>query len=205
MREVPAETVPGASCSEDFMLRHSLVLASFIGISGMAVVAVGCSKERDGQAHAEAAATARVAGDQAARQPDGTVFGDGVKLSDSTAISKILANPNDYAGTTVRVEGMITDVCPKRGCWFEMAGEGTGEKLRFKVTDGVMVFPVDAKGKYAVAEGVISARELTMEESHEYLAYQAREYGKEYDPDQVTEPVMVVRMDGTGAVIRDGK
>src|ERR1041385_4167793 len=92
----------------------------------------------------------------------GQTFGAGVKLAQTTPISAILAEPKKYAGQTVRVEGMVTDVCEMRGCWMELAGEKAGEKLRFKVTDGEMVFPVDSKGKHAVAEGVGAVRDLSL-------------------------------------------
>ena len=128
-------------------------------------------------------------------------FGGGVKLAESTSIDKILASPKDWNGKTVRVEGMITDVCPKRGCWMELAGTQPGNKLRFKVTDGEMVFPMDAKWQRASAEGVIAVKELSVEESKQYAEYQAKEYGKPYDPATITQPTVIARIDGTGAVI----
>jgi len=137
--------------------------------------------------------------------PAGTPFGAGVKLAEATPIDTILADPKAYQGKTVRVEGMITDVCPKRGCWFDMAGGGPGKKMKFKVTDGEMVFPVDAKGKYAVAEGVVAVRELSLEQSKQYAEYQAKEYGMPYDPASITKPTSLVQLDGTGAVFRDQK
>jgi len=135
----------------------------------------------------------------------GETFGAGVKLPDATAIDTLLADPKAHVGKTVRVEGMVVDVCPKRGCWMDLAGAGPGQKLRFKVTDGEMVFPVDAKGKYAVVEGVVAINELTLEQTKEYVAYQQREYGADRDPATVTEPMTIVRLDGTGAVLRDKK
>jgi hypothetical protein len=140
-----------------------------------------------------------------AQAPTGTTFGAGVKLAETTPIDTILADPKAYQGKAVRVEGMITDVCPKRGCWFDLAGGGPGKKLQFKVTDGEMVFPVDAKGKYAVAEGVVAVQELSLEKSKEYAAYKAKEYGTPYDPASITQPTVIVRLDGTGAVFRDQK
>jgi Domain of unknown function (DUF4920) len=137
--------------------------------------------------------------------PAGAAFGAGVKLAETTPIDTILSDPKSYQGKTVRVEGMITDVCPKRGCWFDMAGGGPGKKLKFKVTDGEMVFPPDAKGKFAVAEGVVAVRELSIEESKQYAEYQSKEYGIPYDPASITKPTNVVRLDGTGAVFRDQK
>ncbi|MBA3460165.1 MAG: DUF4920 domain-containing protein [Deltaproteobacteria bacterium] len=132
--------------------------------------------------------------------PKGQTFGAGVKLTTTTAVDAILAAPKDYSGKTVRVEGMVTDVCPKRGCWFELAGGKPGQKLRFKVTDGEMVFPMDSKGRKAVAEGVVSVTELTLEQTKARAEYEAKEYGKAYDPASITEPAVSVRIDGTGAV-----
>ena len=131
----------------------------------------------------------------------GKTFGAGVKLAQSTPIDTILKDPKAWNGKTVRVEGMIVDVCPKRGCWMELAGSEPGQKLKFKVTDGEMVFPMDAKGKKAVAEGVVAVKELTLEESKQYAEYQAKEYGKPYDPASITAPMVIARIDGTGAVI----
>lgn len=134
---------------------------------------------------------------------DGSTFGAGVKLASSTPISSILADPKAFAGKSVRVEGMVVDVCPKRGCWMDLAGQAPGEKLKFKVVDGEMTFPMDAKGKFAVAEGVVSVNELSLEDSVEYAKYQAEEVGKPFDPKSVTGPTTVVRLDGTGAILRD--
>ena len=91
------------------------------------------------------------------------------------------------------------------GCWFEMAGSQPGQKLRFKVTDGEMVFPMDSKGMVAVAQGQVAVKELTLDESKQYAEYQAKEYGKPYDPASITKPTQIVRIDGTGAVFRDKK
>lgn len=176
-----------------------------------ALAAGGCDKgpktkaAPGGSAPAAAAPTtaAAPAEGNGKASPAGQVFGAGVKLTDATPIATLLADPKAYAGKTVRAEGMIVDVCEKRGCWFEMAGTNPGEKLKFKVVDGEMVFPVDAKGKYAVAEGVVSVNEMSLEDSVAYAKYQAEEQGKPFDPASVTAPMTVVRLDGTGAVIRD--
>jgi hypothetical protein len=135
----------------------------------------------------------------------GETFGAGVTQQTSMPIETLLADPKAHVGKSVRVEGMIVDVCPKRGCWMDLAGPAPGQKVRFKVTDGEMVFPVDAKGKYAVVEGVVAVNELTLEETKEYVAYQHREYGAERTPESVTEPMSIVRLDGTGAMLRDQK
>lgn len=199
--------------------RRMALLSSALGcLLGLSMSA--CTKESDVDqagaatvAHAEpataaqteapaAGAAATVAAPAAA---EGTAYGAGVQLTESVSMATILADPKAYAGKSVRVEGTVTDVCPKRGCWFEMAGEAPGQKMRFKVRDGEMVFPMDAKGKFAVAEGVVAVQELSLEETRQYLEYQAREYGSGVDPASVTEPMTIVRLDGQGALIRDSK
>lgn len=164
-----------------------------------------CDKQPSQKAEAATAAATRPGTPESTAsatpaQPKGQTFGAGVKLTEVTPIDAILAEPKKYDGKTVRVEGMITDVCPKRGCWFELAGEKPGQKLRFKVTDGEMVFPMDSKGRKAIAEGVVAVKELTLEQTKQRAEYEAKEYGKPYDPAAITEPAAIVRIDGTGAV-----
>lgn len=188
------------------------------------VCAPACSKKSSADdkakgASAKAPAAGAKAGSATSAQPgaakpaaksakiamEGKTYGDGITQGESVNIADLIADPDKYAGKHVRVEGTVADVCPKRGCWFEMAGEKPGDKMRFKVRDGVMTFPLDAKGKYAVAEGVVHTRKMTLEQTREYLKYQAEEYGKDVDPASVTEPMTMVRLNGKGAVIRDSK
>ena len=60
-----------------------------------------------------------------------------------------------FAGKRVRVEGPIVDVCEDMGCWLAIGSDKEFQTLRFKVEDGVIVFPMSAKGLHATLEGVI--------------------------------------------------
>ena len=154
---------------------------------------------------AAGAAPGAAAGTAAAGEVAGTKYGKGVTQPTTVSVEEVLANPQAYANKPIRVEGMVTDVCPKRGCWFEIAGSKPGQKLRFKVQDGDMVFPMEAKGQFAVAEGVLAVSELTLEQTKAMAEEQAKEYGTPYDPASITKPSTQLRLDGTGAVIRDQK
>lgn len=83
-------------------------------------------------------------------------LGDGVTLKEATPIASLTANPADFVGKTVRIDGVATDVCTHMGCWMAVAPEGqpNGATVRLKVEDGVIVFPVSAKGKHVSAQGV---------------------------------------------------
>jgi hypothetical protein len=90
-----------------------------------------------------------------AQQPQ--TFGKGVTLEQSTPLTRLLERPADFEGKTVRVEGTVKAVCQHMGCWMAFAPEGATDdrSLMIKVDDGVIVFPLTAKGKKAAAEGVM--------------------------------------------------
>ena len=96
----------------------------------------------------------------AAANAVGETYGEGVTLEKITKISEILANPADYIDKEVVIEGSIVDVCRKRGCWMEVASDKEFQSIRVKVLDGVIVFPLNAKGQTAKVQGVV---ELTGE------------------------------------------
>jgi hypothetical protein len=88
---------------------------------------------------------------------DGTKYGKGVTLDTPTSVASLLATPDAYLGKTVRVDGVVTNVCQEMGCWIELGDTEKGPGLQFKVDDGVIVFPKDAKGRRASAEGTFEA------------------------------------------------
>jgi len=133
---------------------------------------------------------------------DGKAYGEPLTGSDIIAISALMADPDPHIGETVRVEGLITGVCEKRGCWISLASDDEFEELRIKAEDGVIVFPMSTKGKKAVAEGVFAKIEMTLEQTVSYRKHQAEEHGTEFDPDSVTEPLVFYQINVTGAVVR---
>lgn len=130
----------------------------------------------------------------------GAEYGKGVTVAEATPIAKILADPDAYVGKTVRIEGKVLDVCPMAGCWMELAEEGGKERLKVKVDDGVIVFPMTAKGKLAVAEGTLEAIPMTREKYVEWLKHLAEEKGETFDVATVGDgPFRILQIKGTGA------
>ena len=91
------------------------------------------------------------------RSAEPQTFGTGVSLSDTTPLARVLDRPADFEGRTVRVEGVVTSVCSMMGCWMALATADSpgGSTMLVKVDDGVIVFPVSAKGHRASAQGVV--------------------------------------------------
>lgn len=94
-----------------------------------------------------------------------TKLGTGVNLKETTAITSLVEQPSAYVGKTLRVDGVATAVCTHMGCWMAVAAEGDekGPTVRLKVEDGVIVFPVTAKGRKVSAEGVFEVVGATAE------------------------------------------
>ena len=130
---------------------------------------------------------------------EGTDYGEGLTGKKTIKISKLLSEPDPHVGETVRVKGVVTGVCEKRGCWMSLASDVEFEELRIKVDDGVIVFPMSAKGKKAIAEGVFTKIEMSLEQTVAYKQHHAEEHGEEFDAASVTEPMTYYQIKATGA------
>ena len=133
---------------------------------------------------------------------EGMEFGKPITLETSTAIAAILAEPEDYVGEKVRVEGTVIDVCTKQGCWMEIAIDNPEERIQAKVEDGVIVFPQEAKGRAAVVEGEVQKLELSLEQTVAFLKHEAEEKGIAFDPSAVKEPRNFYRIWVSGATVK---
>lgn len=124
-----------------------------------------------------------------------TTLGKGVTLAAATPIAAVAERPAEFVGTTLRVDGVATAVCTHMGCWMAVAPEGdpSGKTIRLKVDDGVIVFPVTAKGKRVSAEGVFEAVGTSAEASEA-----AGEHAK-VDPTAAQQ----YQLKATGAIIRE--
>lgn len=132
-------------------------------------------------------------------------LGKKLSLKETTKVSNILASPKDFVGKKVLVEGTVLDVCSKRGCWIEVASDKQHEKIKVKVKDGEIVFPMEAKGKTAKVEGEIYKIEMSKEDAIKAGEHEAKEHGTKFDPKSVTGPIVKYQIKGLGAEIKDLK
>ena len=130
-----------------------------------------------------------------------TKYGKGVSDATPVKLSELMATPDAYVGKVVKVEGLVTEVCPKRGCWINVAGDKEFQTIRVKVEDGVIVFPLTDKGKKVVAEGTFTKMELTKEQAIERAKHEAEETRTKCDPQSITGPQTVFQIMGIGAVV----
>jgi hypothetical protein len=132
----------------------------------------------------------------------GKKYGKKITVKTATSISSILADPEKYDGKRVMVEGTVTDVCQRMGCWITVAEKEGSESIKFKVKDGVIVFPKDSKGKMAKVQGKITVVNLSKEDLIASKKHEAEETGKAFDSTSVTGPKTVVTIQGEGAILK---
>lgn len=169
-------------------------------ILAFVLIIAGCAQKENSGEESQAAATTEQDLMQKA-DPVGS-YGKGVTQTEVVAISTILAAPEKYEGKQVLVSGTVIEVCPKRGCWIELAGDKEFQKMRVKVTDGEIVFPLSAKGSTALVEGTVERLEYTKEQAIKYQAHEAEERGEAFDSTTVTGPMTIWRLKGIGAEIK---
>ncbi|MBT3448765.1 MAG: DUF4920 domain-containing protein [Bacteroidetes Order II. Incertae sedis bacterium] len=168
-----------------------LLLAALVALTFSA-----CQTDRASESSSDVA-------DSASGTLVGTTYGEALTLTDVTPVSLILDNPNDFVGETVLVEGMVVGVCENKGCWLDIASDRDYEKIQVKVDDGVIVFPMTARGHKALVQGNVEELQLTAEQAFERAKHYAEEQGMAFDSTATFGPETVYRIRGLGAVIAD--
>ena len=130
-------------------------------------------------------------------------YGKKITLKEKTKISTILQTPEKFVGKKVLVQGTILAVCEKRGCWMELASDKESQKIKIKVKDGEIVFPLTGVGKKAVVEGEVQKISLTKEDLIKQGKHEAEENKTKFDPSSVKGPLTYYQIKGLGAVITD--
>lgn len=126
-------------------------------------------------------------------------YGKEISLKNKTKISDILQNPEKFEGKKVLVEGTVVGVCEERGCWIELSGEKDFQKIKVKVNDGEIVFPLEVKGKKALVEGEVYALELKKSDCNGNCSEEKKKKEKECEHGKQTQKVYQIK--GIGAKI----
>ena len=129
-------------------------------------------------------------------------YGKDLTVKETTKISDIYAKPDAFNGKTVKVRGTIVEVCEMMGCWIALASDKEFQQIRFKVDDGVIVFPLDAKGLTATVEGVVTITVESEADQIEHGKMMAEEMKKPFDPKTVKGPSTTIMSKGEAAEVQ---
>ena len=109
------------------------------------------------------------------------LYGNMSKTDKVYGVDELINNRDDYINSIVKIEGVIEEVCPMRGCWLQVSGESENKKIRFKVKDGDIVFPLSSRGRKVVAEGQFSVLTLNKQQAKNWKKHLAAEKGIDID------------------------
>ena len=132
------------------------------------------------------------------------LYGDPVSDSKVFQVDSLLLYSQNNIGKKVVLEGKINDVCPMRGCWIDVSDQEKKTNIRVKVVDGEIVFPLSAKGKNVIAEGILSKLEFTEKQAVNWKVHLAQEKGIKLDPKDVAlsaDDYYEYRINCSGAII----
>ncbi len=155
------------------------------------LLALSCNTE------APEATTAAEAPAAEAPAAEETRYGEPFTLTETISAADLLGDPSKYDGQMLLVEGRITEVCQKAGCWMVIA-EGD-KNMRILMKDHSFAVPKDSGGSDCQIQGKITSRELDAEWV-EHLASESER------PDEMPEKNAVnnrvYEVEATGVLIR---
>ena len=113
------------------------------------------------------------------------VYGEALSDGYIFSVEELLSVPEKNVGNSILINGVISEVCPMRGCWIQIKDNNSKESIRIKVADGAIVFPLSSKGKNIIAEGQFSKLVLSEKKAKNWKVHLAAEKGIELDTAKV--------------------
>ena len=133
-----------------------------------------------------------------------SLYGDDFNYDSIQSISSLIDNANQFLDKQIVTEGKIVDVCPMKGCWIEIKDSDSGQIIRVKVQDDVIIFPQDSKEKKVIVNGVFTKIEFTEDQAIKWKIHLAEEKGLKLEESDVTldsSDLIEYRIKGLGAKI----
>ena len=106
----------------------------------------------------------------AAAQEDVITRGEPLGESPVVDLSDAIDSIDEYAGTTVVVEGAVKQVCQMMGCWMELVPAGATAGIRVTFKDYGFFVPKDSAGFAARLEGVFEQNVFSKEDADHLIA-----------------------------------
>ena len=133
-----------------------------------------------------------------------SLYGDDFNYDSIQSIPSLINNANQFLDKQIVTEGKIVDVCPMKGCWIEIKDSDSGQIIRVKVQDDVIIFPEDSKEKKVIVNGVFTKIEFTEDQAIKWKIHLAEEKGLNLEDSDVTldsSDLIEYRIKGLGAKI----
>ena len=125
-------------------------------------------------------------------------YGDTINANGAIASTQLLAQLAGKDSAPLKVEGKISAVCQKKGCWMEL-DLGNNQTMRVAFKDYKFFVPKDASGKTAIVDGMAHNDTLSIEDQKHY----AEDAGKSKEEiAQITKPQPEISFEARGVIIK---
>jgi len=129
-------------------------------------------------------------------------YGERMKLDtdDTVCVSRVLTEPEAFAGKHIRVKGSVSSVCAGKGCWIRLGCASVDETLyvKFPCPTRGRIVPMDAVGHRAEVEGILEIREVSEADAR----HLAKDEGiSNTEIVKIAGPQKMIAMNSPGAII----
>ncbi len=146
------------------------------------------SKTAPAQAAPTQAATASAAGGH---------FGAPLSAAPAISAQEVLADPAKYDGKDIKISGLVSAACQRKGCWMTLGDGQPGQpSMRVTFKDYGFFVPKDCMGKIAVVEGHFKVTTLSVAQAQHYASEAPKASGAA--PPQITAPQRSLSLLATG-------
>lgn len=126
----------------------------------------------------------------------GSAYGAKIKKGAGIPVENLASSIGTAPKKQVRIQGVVTDVCVKQGCWLKV--QNGNQKLMVKSKDHAWFVPASLVGKTVVIEG--DAEQVVTPVSE--LRHYAEDAGKsKKEIEAITQPKKEITVQATGLVV----
>ena len=172
--------------------------------ASMAVLAQDELGAKEGELNSKGKPVAKNEQNAAVELKDGQTITRGAILAakvQRASIEKAYSSPDDFAGKTVEVQGVIVRSCKKEGCWMEMADKDGERSVRVTFGDHAFFIPLNSAGMKVRAQGVFKTKVL----SKEHVDYLIKDDGAKFENRNADGTVTELSFDAIGVELRKGR
>ncbi|MDP2313806.1 MAG: DUF4920 domain-containing protein [Pseudomonadota bacterium] len=125
-------------------------------------------------------------------------LGEAFTPTDIVPVDQIVADPAKFDGKELVLEGVVKEVCQKKGCWHTIATSDPAVNVMAKDKEYKIFRPKDAGGKKVLVKGTFAVAELPEAEARHY----AEDAGR--DPSAIVGPQKTFTIDVAGVQFVEG-
>jgi hypothetical protein len=126
------------------------------------------------------------------------VFGDSITTENKLAFADMINQLNQNGNASGKIEGTVTEVCQKKGCWMKVATDN-GDTIRVSFKDYAFFVPKDAAGRTVIIDGILNRDTITVE----MLRHYAEDAGKTQEEiEKITEAKVNVGFEAAGVLMK---